>query len=162
MRKKTITILSSIVLLLANMACREEFVPEPFTYSQLLTGKVSKTWKMTGISIFEDGSPTQNIPLPENDCAFDDQYVFFANEEKRYEILNAALKCDETEGDIVVTDVWAFSNANATLEIILPILTTESRLPFIVKSLKEDRLTMEIYFDGGSYRFVFTAVKTQD
>ena len=150
------------MLLLALFSCREQFEPEPFTYSQLLTGKVSKTWRLTGISILEDGAPTQNIPVQDNDCAFDDRYVFYANEEKKFEVQNGATKCDESEGDIVVTDIWAFSNANATLEMILPILSIDTRLPFIVKSLKDVRLSMEIFFDGGSYRFVLQAVKTQD
>lgn len=150
------------LMCLALTFCREPFEAEPFTYSQLLTGKVSKSWRMTGISILEDDSPTQNIPLPDEDCVYDDEYVFYANEEKRFEVSNGRRKCEETEDDILVTDRWAFSNANATLEMILPILSSNQRLPFIVKSLTEERLTIEIYFDGGSYRFVFQSVKNQE
>ncbi len=144
------------------LACKEEFEPEPFTYTQVLTGKVSKTWKMTGISILEDGKPTQNIPLPPNDCVFDDEYVFYANDEKKYEILDADIKCSPDDPDIFLEDKWSFVNANATLEIVLPILTSEFRLPFIVKSLTDTRMVLEIYFDGGSYRFTFQSQRTQD
>lgn len=163
MEKKRIHRFLTFALLLAGLTfCREPFEAEPFTYSQLLTGTESKSWRMTGISILEDGSATQNIPLPSNDCVYDDEYVFYANEEKRFEVSNGRLKCEETEEDILVTDRWAFSNANATLEMILPILASDVRLPFIVKSLTEDRLTIEIFFEGGSYRFVFQSVNNQE
>ncbi len=150
------------LLLLTAMSCREQFEPQPFTYTQLLTGTESKTWRMSGISIVEDDGPTQNIPVNDEDCVFDDRYVFYANSERKFEVLNGATKCEDSEGDILVTDVWAFSNANATLEMVLPLLSIDTRLPFIVKNLKEDRFTMEIYFEGGSYRFVFQPVRTQD
>lgn len=156
------TSVSFLVLLALLASCREEFETEPYTYTQLLTGTKSKVWRMTGISILEDGQSTQNIPLPDTDCVFDDRYVFYANEEKRYEVLNGRLKCDESEGDVVVSDTWSFSNANATLEFVMPLLAANVRLPFIVRSLNESRFTAEIFFEGGSYRFVFQAIQTEN
>jgi len=162
MKKITKTWVAMLMFLPVLISCREELDPEPFTYTKLLTGEVSKTWRMTGISILEEGEATQNIPLPDEDCVFDDEYIFYANDEKKYEILNGPLKCDEEETDVVVTDRWAFSNANATLEIILPILSIDFTLPFIVKSLTEERLVIEIFFDGGSYRFSFQPISNQE
>jgi len=151
-----------IALLTMVFSCKETLDPEPFTYTRVLTGEVSKSWRMTGISILEDGQPTQNYPLPDEDCVFDDLYIFYANDEKKYEILNGTVKCDEAESDVVVVDRWAFTNANATLEIIVPLLTSDFRLPFIVKSLTDERMVIEIYFDGGSYRFSFQPTNNQE
>lgn len=162
MEKSWKYLLLATALSFCMLSCKEDFEPEPFTYTQLLTGQTSKTWVMTGISILEDGAPTQNIPLPENDCVFDDQYVFYANDEKKYEILDAANKCAPEDPDIFLADRWSFVNAKATLEIVVPILTPEFRLPFIVKSLTDSRMVLEIFFDGGSYRFTFQALRTQE
>jgi hypothetical protein len=50
-------------------------------------------------------------------------------------------------------------NATATLSFVMPLLTTEFALPFTVKSLTENTLTVEFYFEDIdlSYRFTFTA-----
>lgn len=162
MEKKLRLLLGILVLSLCMAGCKEDFETEPFTYTQLLTGTASKTWKMTGISILEDGQPTQNIPLPGDDCVFDDEYVFYANDEKKYEILDAAIKCAPEDPDVFLTDTWSFVNAKATLEIVLPILTPEFRLPFIVKSLTDTRMVLEIFFEGGSYRFTFQSIRTEE
>jgi hypothetical protein len=56
-----------------------------------------------------------------------------------------------------MTDTWSFNNATATLTIILPIFSS-NRLPFIVRKLDEDDLTLEIFFDQegtASYRIYF-------
>ena len=61
---------------------------------------------------------------------------------------------------MLLTDNWNFTNANATLEFAFPVLST-GPLPFIVKSLTETSMTIEIYLDDvqgidASYRFTLS------
>ncbi len=62
-------------------------------------------------------------------------------------IINGPTKCSSSEPDILLTDSWNFTNANATLEFAFPVLST-GKLPFIVKSLTETSMTIEIYLDN--------------
>lgn len=147
--------------LLALGSCSETPEPKPLTYTQLLTGTEKKTWTLTSFEIIDEGQGTGAIPasnLFNNNCEADDQFVFYANEERKYEYTNGPTKCNTTEPDILLTDTWSFTNANATLEFAFPVLSS-GRLPFIVKSLTSSSMTIEIYLGDidASYRFVFSA-----
>ena len=148
--------------LLIFSACSEKFEPKPLTYTQLLTGKEKKSWRATGIQIREDNKPAGNFILPENDCLFDDLYVFYANSERTFEVEDSSIKCAPTDPDIIVSDNWAFSNANATLEMYIPFLAP-FKLPFVVRELDEDQMVLEIWLDfenTDSYRISFEAIET--
>lgn len=149
------------VALLALGSCSETIDPKPLTYTQLLTGTEKKTWTLTSFEIIDEGQGSGTIPasnLFNNNCEADDQFVFYANSERKYEYTNGPTKCSTTEPDVLLTDTWAFTNANATLEFAFPVLST-GRLPFIVKSLTSTSMTIEIYLGDidASYRFVFSA-----
>lgn len=140
-------------------ACTEEVKPISFTYSQLLTGKESKTWKLRSIEITDNGK-TQSYPLSENDCDGDDSYVFFANAEKTYEVHSGKNKCAEDEQDVYYQSSWGLINATATLNIALPLLTGDTSINFVIKKLTEDKMVLEYYFeDGSSYGFSFISQK---
>jgi hypothetical protein len=127
----------------------------------LLTGTEKKTWTLTSFEIIDEGQGSGVVPasnLFNNNCEADDQFVFYANSERKYEYTNGPTKCVTTEPDILLTDTWAFTNANATLEFAFPVLST-GRLPFIVKSLTSTSMTIEIYLGDidASYRFIFNS-----
>jgi hypothetical protein len=142
--------------LIAAVGCSEEFTPTPYTYSKIFTGENNKTWKITLIEETLNGDIVDKF-LPS--CLTDDRYIFYANPERSLEAISGSRKCFEDEADIT-TDTWSFSNATATLTMILPILSDNS-LPFIVREADDDDLEVEIFFDEtntGSYRIHFEAI----
>ena len=152
--------LKSTLLLIIVSSCSEKLDPKPFTYSQLLTGKEKKTWVLNSLTIVDQKDP---FDLAGSDvlspCQLDDQFVFYANEEKKMEYTNGPTKCRSTEPEILITDVWQLTSANATLEMGVPRLFGGAKLPFVVKSLTETAMTLEYYFGDidASYRFKFTS-----
>ncbi|WP_373514947.1 hypothetical protein [Persicitalea sp.] len=144
--------------------CSEIKEPTPLTYTQLLTGKEKKTWSLTSFEVIDDGEESGPVPASQlfsNACEADDQFVFYANAERKYEYINGPTKCASSEPDVLLEDTWTFVNATATLEFAFPLLSS-GKLPYIVKSLTENSMTLEIYLDeldnvDASYRFVFTS-----
>ena len=110
---KKLLIFIGIVSLLG---CREELVVEPITYSKLLTGDVSKSWKLEVIQFRENYVKQWEFDVP-NNCIYDDLYVFYANSVKTVEINEGNSTCNEGDPLIFLTDTWALVNANATIEI---------------------------------------------
>ncbi len=104
------------VLLVA--ACSESKEPEPITFYQVFTGKTQKSWVVTGVTWTGEGQSDINYSL--NACYADDEYIFYANADRRYQVTNGSRKCDSTEPDILVDDSWSFVNATATLTIAAP------------------------------------------
>ena len=157
---KRLAIILSLLLMLG--ACSEEFEPKPFTYSQLLTGKIKKSWRLAGFQYRVDGKAVESFNLPSNDCFFDDLFVFYANEEKRFEINEGNSVCTFGDPQIFYEDSWALVNANATLEMAIPFLAS-FKLPYILRELKEDEFSVEIYFneDTESYRFAFELIASE-
>lgn len=160
----TLKSVAALFLVVWLAGCSEKIEPKPLTYTQLLTGKESKTWTLTSFQIIDAGEESTVVParnLFDYTCEADDQFVFYANSERRYEYTNGPTKCSTNEPNVLLTDQWTFTNANATLEFVLPVLAN-ARLPFIVKSLTETNMTLEIYLDelsgiNASYRFMFTS-----
>ncbi len=154
------------LLTLTLAGCSEISEPKPLTYTQLLTGAEMKTWSLTSFEVIDDGEESGPVPASQlfsNACEADDQFVFYANAERKYEYINGPTKCSSSEPDVLLTDTWSFVNATATLEFAFPLLSS-GKLPYIVKSLTENSMTLEIYLDeldnvNASYRFVFTSAK---
>ncbi|MFN4147356.1 MAG: hypothetical protein ACK4GN_16135 [Runella sp.] len=159
--KNILSILTLGALMVAAGSCSEKIEPKPLTYTQLLTGKEKKTWVLASATIVDEKEPF-DIPGNQllNPCQLDDQFIFYANEEKKLEYTNGPTKCRPTEPDILITDVWSFTQANATLEMGIPRLFGGFKLPFIVKSLTENTMVLEIYLGDidASYRFRFTSL----
>lgn len=149
------------VVLLGTGGCSEEIKPTPVTYSQLLTGQESKSWRLTNIRILDAGEDSGPINVQQNfePCIADDVYTFYANDVKTFEVREGASKCNAGDPDLYVENTWSMVNATATLSFVMPLLTTEFALPFTVKSLTENNLTVEFYFEDIdlSYRFTFAA-----
>jgi hypothetical protein len=151
------------LILLTLGGCSETIEPKPLTYTQLLTGTEKKAWSLVSFEVIDEGEASGPIParnLFNNPCEADDQYVFYANGERRYEYTNGPTKCASNEPDVLYTDSWTLVNANATLEFAFPLLG--GPLPYTVKSLSSTSMTLEIYLDDfqgidASYRFVFSS-----
>ena len=156
------------LLTLALAGCSEVTEPKPLTYTQLLTGKEKKTWTLVSFEVIDEGEESGPVPasrLFNNACEADDQFVFYANAERKYEYTNGPTKCASSEPDVLLTDTWTFTNATATLEFAFPLLSS-GKLPYIVKSLTETSMTIEIYLDeldniDASYRFVLSSTASK-
>ncbi|GAA4399304.1 hypothetical protein GCM10023187_10920 [Nibrella viscosa] len=150
--------------------CSERIEPKPVTYSQLLTGTEKKAWRLVSYQEIDEGQayPVVGVQqyvtqvLGANLCLADLQYVFYANEEHRYEVLQGANKCNAQLPDVLITDTWALVNSNATLEFFFP-LVTDQAYPFVIKNLTDRVLTIELYYQdiNVSERYTFNAVTTK-
>jgi hypothetical protein len=146
------------IVIAVLFSCTEKIEPQPNLYARVFTGATRKSWHIRSIQLLEEGKGTQTFGLP--DCLADDQYIFYANVEKTYEVTNGSTKCTTDEPDIIVSDSWEFSNANATMNIIMPLLS-DSKLPFFVRDVDDDELELEIFLDEentSSYRINFRVI----
>jgi hypothetical protein len=157
MKKVDILIL---LLIVGMMSCSEEIEPTPYTYSQFFSGKEKKTWVFESIILWEEGKSDISYTL--SNCIGDDQYIFYADSEKKYEVTNGATKCASGEPDLLITDTWSFINGGATLTIILPFLS-DTPLPYIVREVSNTDMLLEIFIDQEntqSYRIAFKSTGT--
>jgi len=146
----------AIVLMFAIIACSEPVKVEPLTYSQVFTGDVKRAWSIRSIQYLQKGKATQTFSL--NPCILDDLYVFFNNAERTMQVLEGATACTAGDPDVIADSNWSFSNATATLNMPMPLLTSApySPVPFIVKEIDDTKMVADIYFqDGSAYRFNF-------
>jgi hypothetical protein len=161
---KTSRLFTIVLALLTLAGCSEIIEPKPLTYTQLLTGAEKKTWTLTSYEVIDDGEASGPIPASQlfnNTCEADDQFVFYANAERKYEYVNGPTKCATSEPEVLLEDTWSFINATATLEFVFPIFGNV-KYPYIVKSLTENKMIIELYLDeldnvNASYRFVLSS-----
>jgi hypothetical protein len=147
-----------IALLSVVFSCSEKLDPQPNDYSKMFTSDVRKGWQIRSIRLLEEGKGTQSFGLPV--CLADDIYFFYAGVEKGFEVSNGKTKCSADEPDTIVFDTWEFSNANATMNIILP-LFADFKLPYFVRDVDETEMELEIFLDDentSSYRITFKAI----
>jgi len=153
MNKHTVQLMVFGLFALLISGCHESLEPTPYTFSQFFTGKISKTWALTFVEETEDGKVVDRFPV---ECAMDDEYIFYATTDRLFEVKSSTLKCFNDEPD-TLTDNWSFNNATATLTMILPVLSSQ-RLPFIVRKVDDNDLTLEFFLDQEgtvSYRIYF-------
>jgi hypothetical protein len=138
--------------------CSETVEPKPLTYSQLLSGTTSKTWRLTGIQLIEENAPPVSFDLRSilDECESDDLYVFYADKDRKFEIQEGATKCAPEDPDLLLEDTWSIVNATATINFFFPVLGADA---YTLKSLTENTFTIEYYIPdlNFSYRFIFTA-----
>ena len=123
-----------LLLMTLLVACKESHEVVPATYSLLLTGEESKSWKQQSFTfIFNDeevGEFDANLIYGVPTCAQDDIYKFF-REGKVLEVSEGDSKCDPDGDDILFSTRWDLVNANAKLfvgngDFILSKLTDDS------------------------------------
>ena len=124
-----------IVLLIGLLlSCKEDIEITPATYSKLLTGEESKSWKEASFTfIFNDeevGEFDANTIYGIPECAQDDIYTFI-REGKQLEVYEGNDKCDPEGDDLLFRTRWDVVNANASLfvggsDFVLTKLTEDS------------------------------------
>lgn len=156
--KRIIQLTGFYIVVLLFAACSEDVEPKPLTYSKVFTGTSQKTWVVSAIQWTGEGESDINYSLQA--CIADDQYVFYANADRQYQVTNGSRKCASDEADVLLDDTWSFVNATATLTIVLPFLS-DSRLPFFVRSVTDTEMELEIFIDQDnrySYRITLSTV----
>jgi hypothetical protein len=114
--KNFIRLFVIILITGAASSCTEKLEPKPLTYSQLLTGKEKKTWTLSSLTIVDQKDPFDLAGNQVLDpCQLDDQFIFYANEEKKMEYANGPSKCSNNEPEILITDVWAVDKCKCYL-----------------------------------------------
>ena len=125
-----------ILILFLLFSCREEYEIKPATYTLLLTGEESKSWRQASFTfIFDDeevGEMDANQIYGIPSCALDDIYTFI-REGKELQVYNGAQKCDPASEDLLFITRWDIVNANASLFI-------GGGEPFILSKLTDDAL----------------------
>lgn len=146
-------VLISMTILLS---CQEKLEPTPFTFSKYFSGENSKTWKIEYFEETLDGEVLDRFPLP---CSTDDQFTFHSTTDKALEIKTGSKRCNEDEPATLI-DSWSYKSSTATLLMMLPAFTIEGSLPFIVREVDSDEMTLEIFDEEGtgSYRIHFEAI----
>ena len=118
--------------------------------TQMIAGKDKKIWRFHAIEIIDEGEV--DGPISANDvllpCSKDDEYIFYNNDEKTFEYTSGTIKCDISQEDVLLSDAWSYTTANATLEFAFPIdlFGAVYVLPFTVKSLTDTEMVLEVYF----------------
>jgi len=152
----------SLILIVAaglslSFSCSEEVKPTPYTYTQIFTGKNSKTWQIKYFEQTANGKVTGRFNVP---CTTDDKYIFHASSEHLFETDSGSKKCLDPSEDDTISSVWTFNNSTATLTMIIPPLSTNA-LPYIVREADSSSIVLEIFFDEagtGSYRIHFDSM----
>jgi hypothetical protein len=150
--------LSIVLALFLFSRCTEDVKPIPLTYWKVFTGSDHKAWSIQYFTLKQDGKEDQKLTL--SSCETDDQYIFYANSDRQYTITNGTKKCSSDDPDVLVNDSWTFVNATATLTIIIPSFS-DSALPFFVKQVDSNTMTLQIFADQEntiSYLVNFKAV----
>jgi hypothetical protein len=159
--KKLTIIIAILFIIILNDSCTQKFEPTPLTFTQLLSGTESKTWVLSSAKIIDSKNESPDIKGSDllNPCELDDQFVFYANEEKKLEYKNGSTKCINSEPEILATDSWELLQGVAELDMGIPRLFGGAKLPFVVKSLTSSTMTLEYYFGDidASYRFTFVS-----
>jgi hypothetical protein len=157
-RIHTQTVVAGLFILIV-LSCSESEAPTPFTYTQVFTGANSKTWTVDKVLIRKIGQDDQAVSL--SSCEKDDRYTFYANDERLYEVDNGRIPCEEGENQNLVSYTWAFSNANASLTMVIPHFFENYVIPFVVKKASKSEMILEIFADDKntiSYVFYFKSV----
>jgi hypothetical protein len=138
-----------IGLTLLFVACSEELKVTPLDYSKVFSGETQRSWKLRSLQVTREGKGTLTFGL--RDCESDDIYTFYNNPERGYRV-TSSVKCKSTESDVLADTDWSFSNATASLTIVVPFLS-DGALPFIVKEVDDTKMTLDIYVtDQAAYR----------
>jgi hypothetical protein len=145
--------------ILIAQSCTEEVKPRRFEYTKVFTGENSKTWKINKLVLRETGKNDDVLSL--SSCERDDEYTFYNNAERLFEVTNGNVSCDPDEDDMLISYNWAFTNSGATLSMVTPHVFGYFFIPFIVRKANDDAMELEIFLNDEatiSYVLFFEAV----
>lgn len=126
----------SLLFILMLLACKETHEIRPATFSLMLTGEESKSWRQASFTFVFDDPEVDDIDgnfiygIPE--CSLDDIYTFI-RDAKQLEVYQGDDKCDPEGDDLLFRTSWDIVNANATFFI-------GGGEPFILSKLTDDSL----------------------
>jgi hypothetical protein len=144
MKKISLTLFIINALLLG--ACTEEIKPVSYDYTKIFTGENNKVWKLDKLVLRKAGEGDSQLSL--SSCEKDDQYTFYNNAERLFEVTNGTFKCTDDAGeDMLVSYEWTFTNSSATLTMVVPHVFGYYILPFIVKEASKNSMELEIFLD---------------
>lgn len=127
--------LISLSLSILLSGCKDELVPEPATYSQLLTGDESKSWRRISRDlVIEIGGETDTISFNRGipPCQNDDVFIFY-REGQVFELGEGNTRCDEEDESVIVSGRWRLNQVNRIID-----LGTE--VPYTLVALEDDLL----------------------
>jgi hypothetical protein len=130
-----------IIPMLMALSCTEKIDPTPFEYSQIFSGKTSKTWSLTSLTFRNDG---EDYWVLEEACWSDDKYIFYRDVERKFEFITGNKKCSADEQPFTLTDTWSFTNGTATFTFIFPLLN-DSPLPFTVTKVDKKNMVLDLF-----------------
>ena len=123
-------------LIILVIGCKEKHEVKPATFSLMLTGEESKSWKQNSFTFIFDDEEVDDIDanliyaIPE--CAQDDEYTFL-RDGKILEVYDGAQKCDPEGDDLLFRTNWDVVNANSRFFI--------GGNDYILSKLSESELT---------------------
>lgn len=140
-------------------SCKEDD-PEPLkaeTQAVLLAGEKgsSKTWKL--VSGTQQVNASSEVQITFDDCQLDDLFKFTNNDAQDYEMRGGALKCDDSDPDLLEEGTWAFT-LDGSMVVILSNRTAISGLfnfyalpfPAEVLSLSDTSMSLRlVIIDSG-------------
>lgn len=135
-----------VVSLVCLAACSEELDVNPPTFTKLISGTESKTWRVDEVIVKRDGIEDRDYMQVWSLCEKDDRYTFYANAEKKFEISNGPRLCED-EPQIYVDYTWSFVNAGAILTIPFPRIFGNFLVPFTVLEVNETDMRLQIFLD---------------
>src|SRR5436190_960615 len=145
-----------LMLIIIHSSCSEDPKPTPYVYSRVFTGKTSKTWTIDKVVLRQTGK--SDIDQHLQPCGKDDRYIFYSSADKLYEVTNGPSQCNSDESATLISYVWSFNNASASLNIVLPHVFGNYIIPFTVLKAEGKDMQLQIYFDDKntvSYVFYF-------
>lgn len=147
-----------MLLVLLGLSCSEELVPKPYTFTQIFTGEVKKTWVIKFFEETLNGEVTDTFSV---ECAEDDLYTFYNDVEHSFEVETKSKKCYSPAEAGIIQDTWVYTPGSSTLSMIIPVFSPDISLPFIVRQVENNKMELEIFFDNNtaSYRIHFSAIE---
>jgi len=142
----TFLILCLALLGLSLGSCKEDLEAEPATYSILLTGSESKSWRRISRDLaIEVGGERDTISFNRGipPCQSDDVFIFYRSGQV-FELSEGESTCDEEDEQVIVSGRWRLNHVNRIID-----LGTEE--PYTLVALEEDLLiwgySVEIEFN---------------
>lgn len=154
----------TIAVMLSMLACSESQKVEPYNYPEIISGPDNRTWAIRNVQVIPVGKSAVTLtPRGRDSCRYFDKYSFYNNTEKSFRI--TSVQCDEEAPAVIADSNWSFVNATSTLSMSMPLISDPPYppLPFILKEIDDNKMTVDIYFgDGTAYRVNFKIVSSGD
>ncbi len=122
-------------------------------------------WDLDKITVKEKGKAAQTFQYA--GCEGDDRYIFYANDERLFEVTNGRTACDPDESGIEETDLllsysWEYNTSTTSLSIVLPHLFGYVEIPMTVTKITENTMVLDLAFNEENttaYVFEFRVVE---